>query len=196
MNTENGFLSESKGRLLLALARKTISERLGAPHETPAELETRLEDPSFDAKRGTFVTLKIDQQLRGCIGNLGADVPIRDSIAENAVNAAFNDPRFSPLIREELKRVQIEISLLTEPHKLDYTGHRDLLDKLVPGVDGVLIRKGIHSATFLPQVWEQIPHKEEFLRHLCLKAGLAPDEWAKGRLFVYTYRVAYFEEPE
>ncbi|MFO8111280.1 MAG: AmmeMemoRadiSam system protein A [Desulfosalsimonadaceae bacterium] len=195
MNTNSSdSLPGEKGELLLALARKTIAERLGLAYEGLPGLEDKLTDKAFDDRRGTFVTLKRGGQLRGCIGNLAPENPIRHGIAENAVNAAFNDPRFAPLRREEFDSIQLEISLLTEPALLDYNGPEDLLAKLTPGEDGVIIRKGMHSATFLPQVWDQLPDKEAFLSHLCLKAGLAADEWKRGDLLVYTYRVQYFEE--
>ncbi len=195
MNTNNsGSLPDEKGEILLELARKTIAERLGLAYEGSPGLEDKLTDEAFDARRGTFVTLTTGGQLRGCIGNLAPENPIRHGIAENAVNAAFNDPRFPPLRREEFESIQVEISLLTEPVKLEYSGPEDLMAKLTPGKDGVIIRKGVHSATFLPQVWDQLPDKEAFLEHLCLKAGLAADGWKRGDLLVYTYRAQYFEE--
>ena len=90
--------------------------------------------------------------------------------------------------------MHIEISILTEPKSLVYTGGKDLLNKLRPGVDGVIIKKGFHQSTFLPQVWEQLPDKKEFLNHLCLKAGLSGNAWEKGDLEVSTYQVQAFEE--
>jgi AmmeMemoRadiSam system protein A len=187
-------ISGEKASVLLELARKTIAERLGLPYESPHDLEEKLKDETFDANHGIFVTLKINNQLRGCIGNLRPDQSIRDGVRDHAVNAALNDPRFPPLTRDELESVQLEISILTEPLKLEYKGGDDLLARLIPRVDGVLIRKGIHSSTFLPQVWDQLPDKKDFLRHLCLKAGLPMDEWKKGELLVYTYRVQDFED--
>lgn len=192
--SSSDHLPGEKGRWLLALARKTIALRLGMPYAEPPGLEEKLNDEAFDARRGTFVTLTINGQLRGCIGNLSSDNSIRQGIMDNAVNAAFHDPRFPPLRPEEFESITIEVSLLTEPSKIDYKGPEDLLAKLNPGKDGLIIRKGIHSSTFLPQVWEQLPDKEAFLGHLCLKAGLSADEWRKGDLLVYTYRVQYFEE--
>lgn len=194
ITNHSGGLPDEKGEILLELARKTIAERLCMAYEGLPGLEDKLKDEAFDERRGTFVTLKSGGQLRGCIGNLAPEHTIRKSVTENSVNAAFNDPRFSPLRQEEFHSIQLEISLLTEPALFDYSGPEDLLEKLTPGVDGVIIRKGMHSATFLPQVWDQLPDKEAFLSHLCLKAGLAADEWKKGDLQVYTYRVQYFEE--
>ncbi|HDR14856.1 MAG TPA: AmmeMemoRadiSam system protein A, partial [Desulfobacteraceae bacterium] len=117
-----------------------------------------------------------------------------EGVRQNAVNAAFEDPRFPPLKKEEFDGIKIEVSVLTDPVTLEHRGGRDLLEKLQPGLDGVIIRKGGRQATFLPQVWEQLPEKETFLSHLCLKAGLPANAWSSGDLEVLTYRVQAFEE--
>jgi len=142
------------------------------------------------------VTLKHKGQLRGCIGNLSASETVSDGVRRNAVNAAFHDPRFSPLTLPELADIAIEVSVLTEPQPLSFTDAQDLLRQLRPTIDGVIIRQGYASATFLPQVWDQLPKKEDFLGHLCLKAGLPREAWKQGKLQVSTYQVQYFEEPE
>lgn len=192
-NTENQ-IDRQKGELLLEAARKSIAGRLGISYETSHDFGARSEDPVFQEKRGTFVTLKINGQLRGCIGNLMPEKPLIDGVKDNAVNAAFNDPRFAPLTEKEFDRIQIEVSVLTEPRPLEYKNSQDLLDSIRPNVDGLIIRKGPHSATFLPQVWEQLPDKTSFLGQLCMKAGMPPDEWERGDLQVFTYQVRYFEE--
>jgi AmmeMemoRadiSam system protein A len=185
-------LNEHQGQTLIKLARQTIAERLG---RRPIRVDPdSAKDAAFQDHRGTFVTLTIDRQLRGCIGNLDSTDSILDGIERNAVNAAFNDPRFPPLTADELDRVDIEVSILTEPKPLEYRDSKDLLSKLRVNVDGVILRKGPASATFLPQVWEQLPQAEKFLSHLCLKAGLSPDAWKKGHLDILTYQVQYFEE--
>ncbi len=197
MDNYNGSrLSEEKAGVLLELARKTVAQRLGIVYEGSPDLEKTLNDPAFEARMGTFVTLTMDKQLRGCIGNLAPDHTVRQGVQENALNAAFNDPRFPALSPDEFEKVRIEISLLTVPVKLEYNNPDELLDSLTPGVDGLIIRKGMHSSTFLPQVWEQLPDKQSFLGHLCLKAGLPPDEWKKGELAVHAYRVQSFEEKD
>ncbi|HOS96220.1 MAG TPA: AmmeMemoRadiSam system protein A, partial [Deltaproteobacteria bacterium] len=140
------------------------------------------------------VTLTMGGELRGCIGSLEARDSIVDGVRHNALNAAFRDPRFPALTRKELDRVRIEVSVLTEPRPLAYTDAQDLLNKIRPGIDGLIIRKGFAAATFLPQVWDQLPDKKEFLEHLCMKAGLPHDAWTKGDLEVQTYQVQYFEE--
>jgi AmmeMemoRadiSam system protein A len=115
-------------------------------------------------------------------------------VKRNANNAAFHDPRFAPLKANELDQADIEISILTEPQALEYRGSKDLLAKLRPHVDGVILRKGAASATFLPQVWEQLPKPDQFLSNLCRKAGLSADTWEKTQLEISTYQVQYFEE--
>lgn len=185
---------EKKGEILLEIARKTIAEHLGLSYKPSTDLDAASRDTAFESRRGTFVTLKINDQLRGCIGNLLPDKPLIHSVRENAINAAFQDPRFAPLLKQEFKKIQIEVSLLTEPKPLDYKDGRDLLDKLRPHVDGVILRKGPYSSTFLPQVWQQLPDKRAFLEQLCMKAGLPADAWQKGDIEVLTYQVQYFEE--
>lgn len=189
-------LRDEQGQALVRLARQTIAKKLGLKPKSlmdDAEQDV-LNDSELQVRRGTFVTLTLDNQLRGCIGTLSATESIVDSIKNNALNAAFNDFRFSPLDVEELARVLVEVSILTEPKPLDFNDGDDLLDLLTPHVDGVIIRKGSASATFLPQVWEQLPRPEDFLAHLCRKAGLPSSAWRDKKLKVSTYQVQYFEE--
>ena len=195
-NQEPSHFNENQGQALIQLARQTIMAELGrrVENETQEALQAALKDERLQASCGTFVTLKINNQLRGCIGNLTATEPLPDSVRKNAINAAFHDYRFSPLTSEELDRVEVEVSVLTEPQSLEYTDGKDLISKLRVNVDGVIIRKGSASATFLPQVWEQLPRPEDFLNHLCQKAGLSPNAWQATPLKVSTYQVQYFEE--
>jgi len=190
--TKKGDLTETQGKYLLREARKTIAERLSGKTETLDETQNLA--AIFNEKRGTFVTLTSHGNLRGCIGHIIPQESLIEGIRENAINAAFRDPRFSPLTQNEWKDVHIEISILTEPEPLSYTDGKDLLRKLRPGVDGVIIKKGFHQSTFLPQVWEQLPDKRAFLNHLCLKAGLDGNAWERGDLEVSTYQVQAFEE--
>ena len=189
-------LTDEQGAALVALARRTLTAHYGEqlPPDDSENLEARLADRALQAKCGTFVTLKSNHQLRGCIGSLTASASVVDGVRENALNAALHDPRFSPLKKKELEGVHIEVSVLTEPVPLVYTDADDLLAKLETGVDGVIIKKGYASATFLPQVWEQLPQPEAFLSHLCMKAGLPAGQWREGGLTVLVYRVQYFEE--
>ena len=190
--SETEELKEEMGKYLLKVARQTIEQELFGLKKT----EKREKDlPAiFHERRGTFVTLTIQGSLRGCIGHIVPRESLIEGISVNAINAAFRDPRFRPLTREEWKNVKIEISILTEPEPLSYSDADDLIRKLRPGVDGVIIKKGHHQATFLPQVWEQLPKKKEFLGHLCQKAGLEGDAWRKGGLEISTYQVQAFEE--
>ena len=186
------WLSEDEGKYLLGLARKTIKNRLFKSEEPQIDQEDMPE--IFQKRLGTFVTINIEGNLRGCIGHIIPRETLIEGIKVNAINAAFRDPRFPPLSKEELDRIDIEISVLTPPKDLSYTDAEDLLKKLRPGTDGVIIKKGFYEATFLPQVWEQLPKKQEFLSHLCLKAGLSADSWMTEKLQVSTYQVQAFEE--
>ena len=188
-------LTENQGQILVHLARATIAARLGLSDAGSSSIpDNQLADPAFQEQRGTFVTLKIRNQLRGCMGCLTPSETILEGIRRNAINAAFNDPRFPPLTGPELEQAEIEVSILTNSQDLEYSDGKDLLTKLRPSIDGAIISKGMARATFLPQVWEQLPRTEDFLSHLCRKAGLSPDEWEKGELGVSIYQVQYFHE--
>jgi AmmeMemoRadiSam system protein A len=196
MKENQPLLAPEKGQVLVKLARSALMEKFGLAL-TPAETEqmrSALSDASLQTPCGTFVTLKHHGRLRGCIGSLSASDPLAEGVRRNAINAAFHDPRFSPLTESELSQIEIEVSVLTEPQPLAFSDPEDLLRKLRPNIDGVIIRQGYASATFLPQVWDQLPQKEAFLGQLCLKAGLPRDAWKRGKLEVSTYQVQYFEE--
>lgn len=185
-------LTEEEGRQLVEVARETIQKALFNPKDK-SEPETA-SSPKFQERRGTFVTLTLNGALRGCIGHILPQETLIEGVRINAINAAFRDPRFRPLGQNEFEKIRVEVSILTEPKPLPYTDANDLLAKLRPGTDGVIIRKGYHQATFLPQVWEQLPNKKDFLSHLCLKAGLDRDAWAYEKLEVHAYQVQAFEE--
>lgn len=145
-------------------------------------------------KRGCFVTLNLNDQLRGCIGYIMPTKPLYLTVIDNAYNAAYQDPRFMPVSDEEIKNLEIEISILTIPEKLNYSTKDELLKKLIPGKDGVIINKNGRSATFLPQVWEELPEKGQFLEHLCRKAGLPSNAWKDSELEVLIYKAFVFHE--
>ncbi len=189
-------LNPEQGQTLVRLARATLMERFGRrlPSAETDLLNNALASEAFQRQCGTFVTLKLSGRLRGCIGHLSTSEPMAEGVRRNALNAAFHDPRFTPLTDAELDRVEIEVSVLTEPMPLEHGGGADLAGRLRPGIDGAVIRRGHASATFLPQVWEQLPRPEEFLNQLCLKAGLPRDAWKTEALEVSTYRVQHFEE--
>lgn len=188
------MLTEQHGTVLITLARQTIAEQLGL-RPTPRLSADLLADPALQARRAVFVTLNKRGQLRGCIGSLAGVESIVDGVRRHALNAAFHDHRFAPVSTEEIEELKIDVSVLTEPEPLAYQDADDLAAKLRPGIDGVILRDPSGaSATFLPQVWEQLPEAEDFLCHLCRKAGLLPHAWRRQHLAVHTYQVQYFKE--
>jgi len=189
-------LTGEQGNALVRLARQTITEKLTGKtdHAILQGPQGALADPVFQNKRGVFVTLHRGGQLRGCIGSLQGHTSIVEGVKSNALNAAFNDYRFRPVTVEELDLIDVEVSILSEPLPLAYSVGDDLLKMLRAGTDGVIIRQGGNSATFLPQVWSQLPDTAGFLSRLCEKAGLPAEAWRKGGLEVMTYQVQYFAE--
>jgi AmmeMemoRadiSam system protein A len=185
----DGLLNSRQGEMLIKLARKTVEQRL-----RKEDISFKPDEPALSVKAATFVTLKIDGKLRGCIGNLEPVGALWEGIRDNAINAAFNDHRFSPLTPEELAVVQFDISVLSQPKPLEYEGADDLSTKLRPGIDGVILQDELRRATFLPQVWQQLTSAEQFLGHLCLKAGLPQESWRQKKLEIQTYQVQCFEE--
>lgn len=169
-----------QGRVLISIARGAIAEKFGA---------ARLPLPQHDwlhLPGATFVTLTLCGDLRGCIGSLQAHRELADDVRHNAVSAAFHDPRFSPLTREEFAVVEVEVSLLSETQPLSFTDEADALAQLRPGLDGIVFEFGGYRSTFLPQVWEQLPQPREFLDRLKRKAGLPGNFWSdKVRLSRY-----------
>lgn len=197
-STSEKQYSEAELRLLIRIAREAISRQLDLkPRLSRKELEEAAgkTGKKFLQKRGAFVTLTINGGLRGCIGSIFADAPLLYSVYDNALNAAFSDPRFMPLSKSEFGKTSIEVSVLSPLSELDYSDAQDLLSKLEPHRHGVLLRfSNGAGSTFLPQVWEQLSQKEDFLSHLCAKAGLQPDSWRTLRPKVLTYTVQSAEE--
>lgn len=160
--------------LLLELARKSIESDFNSA--IIFDKEKLLNENTFlSLHRATFVTLTQKGKLRGCIGSLVAHRSLLEDILHNAKAAAFSDFRFDRLSFEELKKVKIEISILTIPKQLEYSDLEDLKDKLIPNKHGVILELDGKKATFLPQVWEQLPTFNEFMINLCKKAGLNPE---------------------
>lgn len=169
------------GTSLLRLARNAIGESFGVAPQPVAER------PEWRQPGASFVTLARHGELRGCIGSLEAWRPLAEDVAANARAAAFRDPRFAPLTAGELAGIRVEVSLLTPPQPLPWRDEADALAQLQPHIDGVILSAGRHRATFLPQVWEQLPDPADFLAHLKRKAGLAADYWGSDlRLERYT----------
>lgn len=182
-------LNEKQGNILLKKARMTIDAKLAGK-----SIEMAISDAALQKDGATFVTLKKKGKLRGCIGSLEPNGSLFENVARNALNAAFHDYRFSRLTQDEWPDITIDISVLSSPQPLQYTDGNDLCKKLRPQVDGVILRDGARSATFLPQVWEQLPTPELFLGHLCQKAGLPQDIWREKKLEIQLYQVQHFEE--
>ena len=181
--------NDEKGSVLLPIARSAISGALGRVHSAE-------EGASWLQEKGAcFVTLTQNEQLRGCIGTLEAHRPLLADVKANAQAAALRDPRFSPLTAAELEKTDIEVSLLSAMQALKFSGERDALMQLQPGVHGVVFEFGRHRSTFLPQVWEQLPNVEEFMAHLKYKAGLPPEFWADDVRLSY-YTVSKWKERE
>jgi len=187
-------LTEQEGQLLIRFARLTLEEKFQLSSGIDRQLAAELDREIFRRKVGIFVTLTRDGALRGCIGNLSASVSLLEGVRCNALYAAFQDHRFRPLAVEELPLVRIELSILTESVPLAYDDPQQLVSKLRPHVDGVILRKGGCSATFLPQVWEQLPDPSIFLSQLCCKAHLPPDAWRCEHPEISTYQVQKFRE--
>ncbi len=186
-------LTPAERLVLLDLARRSLASvvmKQAPPSVSARELAAGLTQP-----RACFVTLTKKGVLRGCVGNVLAHTALYQTVASNARSAATRDPRFSPVAPEELSEVSIEISVLTEPKRLAYTSVSDLLEKLRPSIDGVLLRVGSRMATFLPQVWSQIPGKARFLNRLAEKAGCEPSAWRGPEAAVFTYQAECFSEP-
>lgn len=168
---ENKNLENEVKNMLLKVARGAIySELYGKDIIDKKELVEKF--PNFKNRAATFVTLTKEGNLRGCIGSLIAHNSLIDDLTTNACKAAFEDPRFPPLTKEEFENIEIEISLLSQPLEIRFADFKDLQSKIHQGVDGVIIRQGHKQATFLPQVWEQLPDFEDFFTHLFHKAGI------------------------
>ncbi len=168
------IVHEKEQKFLLGLARKVMEQRKIIELTTSDLVDY---DPILTKKLGGFVTIHKDGNLRGCIGYILPIRSLHETVSVNAYNCAFSDPRFQPVRPEELSEIEIEISVLSIPRKITFDSYAEILMKLKPMIHGVTIKKGYQGATFLPQVWEQLPSKEEFLTHLCNKAGMHSDEW-------------------
>jgi len=151
--------------------------------------------PELMEDGATFVTLTLHGALRGCIGSLVAHRPLIDDIIDNARSAAFRDPRFMPLSQAELEEVVIEVSLLSRPELLSYGSVDELKGLIVPKRDGVVLSMHGRRATFLPQVWDELPSFEHFFAHLCQKAGLN-SSCLQEHPQIETYQVEKIKEGE
>ncbi len=185
-------LTDGEKKILLSLAREAIESSVKGKPLPPVDAKSLT--PALREQGASFVTLTIHGELRGCIGALEAYQPLVDDVREHAVAAAMQDPRFPPVSESELNRISIEVSHLSAPRELKYSNSDDLLEKLTPHVDGVILKHGQRKATFLPQVWEKLPEPSVFLDQLCYKMGASPELWRNTKLQVYTYQVEEFHE--
>jgi len=179
---------DDAGKTLLGLARSSIGNSFSGK-ETRAPLNA----PWLRQAGATFVTLTREGALRGCVGSLQAARPLGIDVAENALGAAFRDPRFPALSPAEWLQVSVEVSLLSAPQPIPFADEADLLEQVRAGEDGIVLECDGRRATFLPQVWEDLPDKRLFFQHLMKKAGLAPDT-RLGRSRVSRYRVVKWKE--
>jgi len=186
------FLKESEKKTLLKVARNAIAKVVFG--EKPPIITLADYSPNLQEDGVTFVTLTKTGKLRGCIGALEPYQPLVLDVQEHAVASAMNDFRFPNVSEEELPHIKIEISRLTPIKPLNYSTPHELMSLLRVKVDGVLIKYGGRRATFLPQVWEQVPDPVRFLSQLCMKMGMKPELWREQELEVYTYQVEKFEE--
>ena len=178
--------------LLLQVARDAIFQGLGPAASGRSAVFQGLENiPELQEERATFVTLTLGGNLRGCIGMLEACRPLAEDVAANAHAAAFEDPRFNPLSKEEFENLEIHISVLSPPEEMQFSSEEELLAQIRPGVDGLILQEGGRRGTFLPSVWEELPGAELFLMHLKMKAGLSNTYWS-DTLRVFRYTAEYF----
>jgi AmmeMemoRadiSam system protein A len=186
-------LTSEEKRALLKIAREVLNQYL--KDGTLPKIEPESLSPVLKENRGCFVTLMKKGKLRGCIGYLQPKKPLCDCVIENAINAALHDFRFpEPVSFEELKEINIEISVLTVPKRMELKNRSEILDHLVPGRDGVILRNGRLQATYLPQVWEHFPDKESFLDYLCQKGSMLAGCWKDPSTEIYTYQAEVFHE--
>lgn len=185
-------LSKLEKETLLNIAREALEESVQG--KSLSEVSLKKLPPNLQVDGASFVTLTIFGNLRGCIGTLEPYQPLAMDVQEHAVAAALQDPRFPRVIPEELADIKIEVSVLSPKQVLNYNDPQELLKKIRPKIDGVVLQDGFLKATFLPQVWDQLEKPEMFLSHLCAKMGASSDLWRKKPLQVYTYQVQEFHE--
>lgn len=170
------MLSPQHQKQLLEITKASIAH--GLEHARPVNIDINDYPAELTPTRASFVTLKINDQLRGCIGSLTAHAPLVIDVADNAYSAAFKDPRFPALSKTEFDALQYHISILAEPEPMKVNNEQGLLSQLRPGVDGLVLHEGARRSTFLPSVWESLTDPSSFVNHLKQKAGLPTDYWS------------------
>lgn len=183
---------ELPGAEILRLARESIE--YGLVHREPVPIQRCDVPPALMAPGATFTTLRLDGQLRGCCGRLEASRPLAEDVTYSAFQAAFRDPRFGPVREAELGVIRLEVSVLSPLEPISATDEADLLGRLRPGTDGLVIVEGVQRATFLPKVWGALPDPREFVAALKLKCGLTADHWSE-QLEFQRYQTMDYAEP-
>ena len=184
--------SDREKSLLLAIARKSIEQ--GIDTRVPLEVADSLMAGVLAQKAGSFVTLSLRGELRGCIGSLEPVQLLAQSVATNAFKAAFQDRRFQPLNRRDISQTYIDVAILSPPEPMPVSSHDELLQALRPGKDGLILEDGPHRATFLPKVWERLTDPREFVAHLMNKAGLPATHWSDTLRFSRYLTVSFAED--
>ena len=188
---KNDFIAKNFAPKLLDIARKTIDAKLSGKSEI--NITSYLPyPPILDSDGACFVTLEIDRNLRGCIGSVLAHTSLLIDLIKNSYNAAFSDPRFAPLTREEFDKTDIAISILSAPKPINFKDEEDLLKQLKPKIDGIIIQDKGKQALYLPSVWEQLPEPKMFLRSLKQKAGLSPEHFSNS-FEAYRFTTSYID---
>lgn len=185
------LLNKEDKQILLDIAYQSIQVGLDTGH--PLSINLREYSTVFSQQRATFVTLEKNQQLRGCIGMLKAVLPLAEDVCENSFSAAFKDPRFPPLMHQELQEIDIHISILSPSVEIDFDSEQDLISKIQPNIDGLVLESGYRRGTFLPSVWQSIHTPTQFLQHLKQKAGLDKHFWS-DQIKVYRYTTEVIEK--
>lgn len=171
----NDFSKEER-EILLNLAKDSIKH--GLKHNKPLPIKLSEYSKHLIEFKASFVTLELDGELRGCIGSLEAYQPLVSDVVQNAYAAAFQDPRFLRVTENEYPKLSIHISILSKPEPIDFISEEDLISKLRPGIDGLIIIEFGQRGTFLPTVWESLKDAKTFLQHLKIKTGLPMDYWS------------------
>lgn len=185
------MLGDTDRQILLKLARESI--RCGLDYGNALSITAADYPESIQQKLACFVTLHKHGELRGCIGNLAACQALVKDVTENAFNAAFRDPRFAALQADELDKIHIHIEILSPTEPLEFTSEENLLNKMRPDIDGLVLSDGMRRGTFLPTVWQALPHRKDFLAQLKKKAGLPATYWSDN-IRIERYTTESFEE--
>jgi AmmeMemoRadiSam system protein A len=190
MSSTEASVGPTGGPVLLGVARAAVEH--GVRTGRPLDVEPGDYDPPLRLRRASFVTLRLDGALRGCTGSLEASQPLVVDVARSAHRSAFGDPRFPPVEARELSRLALHVSVLSILEPLPAPSEAELLARLRPGIDGLVLSEGALTSTFLPSVWESLPSPDRFLAELKRKAGLPLDHWSPTLRF-QRYTVEEFE---